>query len=329
MPIDEEFLRRHDGFRDAQLGIAEQLLRPQLGGARTVAALTRPLATARPVGWVICHSFAREQVELGQLDVWVARGLAAAGFPVLRFHSQGYGDSRLRMQDVTLRSHLAGAADAVALMAEQEGVRQVGVFGARFGGTVAALAAERLGLEFLAVWEPITRGAAYMREFLRSQILFEVARAREKEERQRSLKDELLEQGWVDVQGFSLSREAYEEIVGVDLQKDVATFHRPALVGSVTRSGTAGSESQKFAAHLRSLGSACQEEVVQHLLGPEFGRRHYLNSGGTKKTDLQLDLSQAVAERTVAWALEAVAGERPAGPAPMDPAAEPAMGLDR
>ena len=41
-----------------------------------------------------CPSFAMEQIHLGRMEVVMARVLAAAGFPVLRYHGQGYGDSQ-------------------------------------------------------------------------------------------------------------------------------------------------------------------------------------------------------------------------------------------
>src|SRR5439155_5056830 len=113
----------------------------RLGGGSTIAVLSRPLAPAHPIGWVVCHSFGLEQINLDQLDVIVARTLAAAGFTCLRFHAQGYGESELR--EVTLEGHVDGALDAVNLLLREPGVGRVGVMGARFGAVVAARAAER------------------------------------------------------------------------------------------------------------------------------------------------------------------------------------------
>src|SRR5207253_4503160 len=105
------------------------------------------------------------------LDVITARTMAAAGFPVFRFAGQGYGDSEHGMDTVGLSSHLAEAQDAVELMRQQGGIEQVGILGARFGGAVAAIVAERMGLPYLGLWDPVVRGKQYLREILRSEVL--------------------------------------------------------------------------------------------------------------------------------------------------------------
>src|SRR3989442_15031247 len=124
-------LERHGRYEDRQAGISEEFLQPVLGGERTVAVLSRPLGQSSSVGWVVCHSFGMEQIHLGRLDVLAARALAAAGFPVLRFHGQGYGDSEKGADAIGLSSHLAENADAVRLLQEEEGVGGVGALGAR------------------------------------------------------------------------------------------------------------------------------------------------------------------------------------------------------
>src|SRR5439155_562777 len=144
-------------------------------GGRTVAVLSRPLGQSSSVGWVVCHSFGMEQIHLGRLDVLAARALAAAGFPVLRFHGQGYGDSEKGADAIGLSSHLAENADAVRLLQEQEGVERVGVLGARFGGMVAALVADRLDLPLMALWDPSVRGNLYIRDLLRRELLSKMA----------------------------------------------------------------------------------------------------------------------------------------------------------
>jgi pimeloyl-ACP methyl ester carboxylesterase len=324
LPIDEALLRRHVRYEDAESGISEAFLTPELGGGRTVAVLSRPLSAvrSRPVGWVICHSFAREQVVLAQLDTMMARALASAGFTALRFHAPGYGDSWLRMQQVNLQSHLGATEQAVELMAGLEGVEQIGVIGARFGGMVAACVGESRRLPFLALWEPITKGAAFMRELLRSQAAFELTDRSTGPKRRASPKDELLRDGWADVQGFHLTRDAFDQISGCDLYRQMSSFGGDVLIGSITRTGHLSAEAGRLAAHLRKLGAACSEVPVQHDLAPEFGRRHYLNSSGTTKTDLQLDLSVAIAQQTAAWAVTAAgqrkgSSERPGAPDPL------------
>src|SRR2546422_10699076 len=125
MGIDLEMLQQHHLFEDTAAGYSEEFIQPRLGLGNTVAVLSRPLGPSASLGWVICHSFGMEQIHLNRMDVIAARALASAGFPVLRFAGQGYGDSEHGMEVAGLSSHLAESRDAVELMRRQ-GVEEVG-----------------------------------------------------------------------------------------------------------------------------------------------------------------------------------------------------------
>lgn len=304
MSIDEELLSRHRRYEDVEAAISEEFLQPVLGGSPTIAVLARPLREAHSIGWVCCHSFSREQIIVQQIDILVSRALAASGFPVLRFHGRGYGDSRGGMEDVSLSSHVADASDAVELLAEQAGVERIGILGLRLGGTVAALVADRKDLPFMALWEPIVRGAPYMREFLRSQRTFELIQAAQTGMALSGsdLREALDTAGWADVQGFRLTRQAYREISAVDLGKDLRSFRGSSLVVSVSRSGAVKPEHVKLVEHLTKLGGSSRHEGIQHQLAPLLGRRHFVTTSGVMKSDIQVEVARAVADLTVAWA---------------------------
>ncbi len=309
MSVDTDLLvgsRRREGRAE---GVAEEFLTPSLGGGTTVAVVARPLGPAKPVGWVVCPSFAMEQIHLGRMEVVMARVLAAAGFPVLRYHGQGYGDSQAEgaASEIGLASHLGEAADAIALMAGQEGVSAVGVLGIRFGAMVAALAADRDRLPFMALWEPVVKGAAFARDFLRSEAFYEMARAGadgpggSQVER---LRADLETKGWADVKGFALRRTAHDEIAAVDLTADLRRFDGSALVGTISRSGSPASGPTKLAEHLRSLGARCATESIQDPLPIPLGQYHYSDEGSGKvKADTQFGLARSVAEATARWVL--------------------------
>src|SRR6476619_7921264 len=101
MPIDEALLEGSRYYEDPQRGISEEFIRPEIGGARTVAVLSRPLGEQAPLSWVICHSFGREQTVLTLVDVAIARALSSRGFPVLRYQGRGYADSDGRAKDIS------------------------------------------------------------------------------------------------------------------------------------------------------------------------------------------------------------------------------------
>jgi hypothetical protein len=308
MSVDTEFLLGGRRREDPAAGIAEEFLGPALGGGITVAVMARPLGGPKPVGWVVCPSFAMEQIHLGRMEVVIARALAAAGFPVLRYHGQGYGDSQAQgdTSEVGLASHLSDAADAVALMTEQGAVPSVGVLGIRFGALSAALVADEHGLPYMALWEPVVKGAQFMRDFLRSEAYYEMARGTDGAggSRVEGLRADLETTGWADVKGFALRRTAHDEIAAVDLTADVRRFAGSALVGTITRSGAPGSGPAKLAEHLGSLGGRCTAEAIQDPLPIPLGQYHYSDEGSGKvKADTQFALARSVAEATVRWAV--------------------------
>jgi pimeloyl-ACP methyl ester carboxylesterase len=304
--VDLELLHRHRRYESAEQGLNEEFLQPTLGLGRTVAVLSRPSSRARPTGYVICHSLGMEQIHLGRLDVIVARALAAAGFPVLRFHGQGYGDSESSMEVIGLSSHAAEADDAVALMGEQEGVDRVGVLGARIGGTVAALAADRAGLSLMALWEPIVRGGTYMRDLLRSELLAKMVagQADGGTSDMSRLKEELSASGSVDIKGFRLSRAAHDEVASIDLTRDLQRFAGSSLLVSPSRTERANPTLVKLSDKLASQGGTCELRVVQDPFAAQFGQYRFQTvDGGRGKRDVQLELNEKIAAATIEWAL--------------------------
>jgi alpha/beta superfamily hydrolase len=301
--MDLALLEAHARIERPSVGISETFLTPRLGSDATVALLYEPLGTRASEGWVICHSFGQEHSHLMEHEVACARALAAAGFPTLRYHGQGYGDSAGDPDVIGLSSHLADARDAVALMGDQAGIDRVGVLGARFGGLVAGLVADQEGLPLLALWAPVTQGSAYMRELLRSQAAFEVTQEdsdNREEVSPASLLEELQANGWADVKGLRVSRQAYEEIVSASLVRDMDRFSGEALIVVPSTSGTAGSRRSKLADRLRELGARCEEAVVTDAQARAFGQYHFAGPEGFK-VDFQARLERELAATTVSW----------------------------
>lgn len=318
MAIDEALLERHGRRRDDLGGISETFVQPRLGSGMTVGVVSRPLGMAQPLGWVICHSFAMEQIHLGRMEVGLARAISAAGFPVLRYHGQGYGDSELGMRHADLSSHVADARDAVALMAGLEGVEQVGVLGARFGGLVAGFVADEGDLPFMALVEPVTRGAQYMRDFLRTQVFFDLVGTSDNggSPGMEKLREAIASRGWADIRGFKLSAQAYEEISGVSLLERMRRFHGSSFVLGVSRTDRFAPGLQALTDVLRQMGGDVEQGVVQDRLASNFGQHHHRNDAGNRKTDIQFGLYQEVTSKVAAWIGRRIVPADPAREAP-------------
>jgi len=200
MPVDEALLESRASYRDERLGITEQFVRLRTGAGQTWGVLALPLAERRSPGWIVCHSFGLEQVDLHMTDVALARALAAAGHPSLRFHCQGYGDADDVVTPPTPASHLR---DTLAVAEEAPGltgVPDLAFAGSRFGATVAALAAARLGSTHVVMTAPVVSGSKYVLELLRSRVYTELmGESPETAVTVQDLKAELATNGFVNI----------------------------------------------------------------------------------------------------------------------------------
>lgn len=302
MPIDVQLLQRHRRWEDHAAGIAEEFLQPELPGGSTVAVLARPLGPTEPVAWVLCHPFASEQANLADVEIVTARSLAAAGFPVLRYHGRGYGDADPPHHPASLTSHLEDATAAVATVREVAGTETVGVIGARLGGSVAAIVAEEGGLGLLGMWEPVVDGRRYMRDFLRAQAYRELAGGTAPVGAVSSrLRRDLERDGWTDVRGFRLTADAYSEITTLRLVERLRTFAGAALLLSLSRRRSVDEGTAELARRLRGNLASVEERVLEDRGALRFGHHHHQAMSDTK-IDTQFETARAIAAATVAWA---------------------------
>lgn len=305
--LDAQLLERHRRFIDREAGVSEEFVQTALGGARTSAILYRPLRASREVGWVICHSFGMEQMYLMRHDVQAARHLAAAGFPVLRYHGQGYGDSAADQSSIALSSHLADASDAVRLLREMTGVTQVGVAGGRFGGLVAAVVADREQLPYLVLWQPLVRGADLMTRLARSARAWqEEPSAADQKRRRRSILNELMGSDGADADATFLSEDAHLRIASADLTRDLRAFAGQALVVTISRDAAPMAEVDALVDHLRSLGATVDVDRLEQPPVIGYGDHHYeitKDPTGLGMVDRHASLATALAELTASWAM--------------------------
>jgi len=303
--FDPSLIESFRRYEDPRAGIGEEFVRPQIGGARTVGVLSRPLGAGSDLGFVVCPSFGPEHTQLNGLEVVVARALSAAGFSVLRYHGQGYADSDGPREAIRVASHLADAADAVGVLADQPGVHRVGVIGGLFGGTVAALTAERLRLPAAGLWEPATDGNRYAERLLRNLALRELAEGRDTGGGKAPLTilREQLASGGVDIRGFLFTKRAFDELSAIDLIGSLSSFDGESLVLGISKSGRPGPTVEALAAHLNGLGGSTTLKVVRDRLTRPFGTYRFVGFPDRPgRSDTQFAMNDEIARTTVAWA---------------------------
>jgi pimeloyl-ACP methyl ester carboxylesterase len=302
-------------YRDARTGVAERFVDLELGGASSVGVLSTPPNDPQPTAWLICHGLGAEQVNLQPMEVALARTLAASGFPVLRYHGQGYGDSERPAESVTLASHLDDAADAVRALVAETGLTRVGLIGARMGGSVAAVIAARSGLPAIALLDPVVDGDRYARSQLRLGLAVELA-AEGRPRARAADPEELMDAGRLQVLGFPVGRALFDELGAFDLREEVSTFTGDALVLQVSPTAEPRPDLQALAGTIRAAGGDASLAVVGDPEARTFGQDRYRTTSDGGKADAQSSVAARLVDRTVAWCRAAGCEAPAAGTAP-------------
>lgn len=289
-------------YRDPRSGVTERFLQPTFDGTRTVAVLSMPLSDPLPFGWIITHSFGMEQVHLAPLEVALARRLAAMGYPVLRFHARGCGDSEAPTETYTLRSHAEDTAKIAESLLESGAVERVGIIGGLLGGSMAAVAAAKVGAAGLILWEPIVRGTDYLQVLARSAMVVELANGTKAAAAEHDPLELLARAGVVDVQGFPLRLEVADELRAFDLLgHDPSPLAAASLILQIGRTDAPRAQLQRLADRIEARGGRGTLEVVNHADAWMFGQSRYRSVEKGGKLDRQESLSEAILERTLRW----------------------------
>ena len=301
MAVERELLASLREFEDPGLGIRERMLTPVIGGGRTVAVLSLPLGTVTQPGWVICGSYGTEHEYLMRFEVALARGLAARGFPVIRYHGQGYGDSELSFEQTTAASHLEDAVAAVHVLRGEAGLTRVGLMGARFGATTAVLAASATGAEAIAAVEPVVRGRGYVRAVLMRSRVSELAGSRVRRSSGSADETQTMDldvDATIDVEGLPVRTPALRGIQGLDVLAPAQAFDGRSLVVGISRSGDPSADTRALAEALGLADGRASMGVETSPMALRFGlpTRPGLDIEGL------LALERAAVDRIVSWA---------------------------
>lgn len=289
-------LRRYE---DAEAGIYEEFATSRLGAGRSLALVAGPLGAPRSTGWVLCPTVGPEHGNLRRLEALVARGLAAAGFPTLRIRP----DSDPVHREIDPERRLAELESAVELLRAETGVEAIGAAGILFGGTLAALSAERLGLAALVLVQPATRGRQYARELLRREAVAQLLAGDGEQAAGEGPMQELTATGRAWIRGVGLSQAAFDAISQVKLVEDLQTFRGRSLLVDISPSGEASTGVGKLADRLGELGGEATVEALADPLYAPLGE-YYYRDAGLLRIDTRLELDRRIAATVAGWALQ-------------------------
>lgn len=188
-----------------------------------------PDSPAAPVV-VHVHGLGVEQITLYRQETLAARAAASLGYPVLRYHSRGCGDSAGDSARITLATLVEDARAAADEAKRRSGAKRVLWLGVRFGAIVAALAAGgRSDTAGLVLWEPIAKGIDQFRGQLRGMLFSSVAGGKKPDSTVEQLFERIAREGGVDVHGYILYRELLESCRDADLASALAAAGDPPV----------------------------------------------------------------------------------------------------
>lgn len=115
---------------------------------------------------LMLHGFTGTKVEQHRLFVKLSRALAAKGIASLRFDFRGSGDSAGDFEDLTIRSEVVDALEALKFLGHHKRInsRRLALLGFSMGGVVASyvVGRERRQFRTLVLWAPVAEGAGIL-----------------------------------------------------------------------------------------------------------------------------------------------------------------------
>ncbi len=137
-------------------------------GQQIVGMLHLPNGRGRVPGVLLLHGFTGHKAEIHRMFVKLARQLTAHGVACLRFDFRGSGDSAGEFEEMTIRSQIADALEAVKFLGRHKRVnsKRLAVVGFSMGGAIAAhlVAREKSRIKSLVLIAPVAEGAGILDE---------------------------------------------------------------------------------------------------------------------------------------------------------------------
>jgi alpha-beta hydrolase superfamily lysophospholipase len=119
-------------------------------------------------GVVMCQGMGNEAMRGQRAFVRLARSVAEAGLPALRYDHPGSGDSAGEQDDVDLDELIEGVELAGEELRALAGIERLLLVGHRLGAWLSLEAAPRLDARAIVAWDPVLDGRGYV-ELLRAE----------------------------------------------------------------------------------------------------------------------------------------------------------------
>lgn len=239
-------------------------------------------SSRRALGVVLCNPVGDDLIRAHRTLRHLAEALAAAGLPTLRFDFDGTGDSAGDERDP---GRLTVWRDDIRLAVEEikrrAGVERVALLGLKFGGTLAAVAAEAIGgVDALVLWGAHETGDAFASEVTKAHRMHTMLEPASFSGGPASTEGQ-------EALGFLLTTQTLADLPSISL---LALTRSPARRTLVVDVGNVAS-ADAITSHLTALGG---QVASRHLPGQKFLITRPQDS----------EVPQAAIESITGWLLE-------------------------
>jgi exosortase A-associated hydrolase 2 len=237
-----------------------------------LAGMLHPVAAEVPAGVVFCHAFAEERKSSALTMARLARAVAEAGLPVLRFDYRGCGDSEGDFVDATVAGRLADIGRAAAELRERTGVERVCLLGLRLGTALAASAATHMpDCAGLVLIEPIADADAYLGGEMRRKLLRQmITHGRSSGSREEMLAEMERDDAVLDMDGFAVRGSTWRELRALGIRAGEVSFAGPVLICQVHFKESLRPDIEAVAAAFEQAGADVTTSAV--VLPPFWNR---------------------------------------------------------
>lgn len=221
------------------------------GGVHELHGILYPGTGDSARGVVICNPLFEERKSAHRVLVETARALQSSGHAVLRFDYRGCGNSAGDFREFGVADWLTDIQSATGYLRAHGACASVGLLGLRLGASFACMAASPTGADFLACWEPVIDGAAYLRQELRKKLMKQMVTYGESRDSRDELTDAAERGEDIDFDGYALSPRLHGELNELDLTATELEAALPILLSAVTHNARPSKAMEEWADGLR------------------------------------------------------------------------------
>jgi dienelactone hydrolase len=223
------------------------------GQDKPLFGVLHPASSRSSLGVVLCNPLGYEAMCVHRAYRHLAERLASRGVATLRFDYHGTGDSSGDASEPgRLEDWLSSIRAAMDALRARAGVSEIGLFGVRFGATLAMQAAPaRSDAVAVAVWAPSPSGRAYVRELRAFRLI---------QQRSSGAIASTRSVGTHGVAGYAFDEETVRELSAVDMH--AATVRPAPRVLILPRDDLPGAE-ERLARELELLGATVSRSAAK------------------------------------------------------------------